>query len=144
MKWWLLIKNWRQWWQQNERRVLGMALLNWFGQMWSKLQVAADLSAESSATDGDSQNCQIFTDAIDEKCRQLDNLTEDIFDLMDELWRCRQRQLASGSVGTEDPLWQRWQIASMNKDGAQALLKTAASRVRQVVAEIDSIGRTEQ
>lgn len=120
-----------------------MALLNWFGQMWYKLQAAADWSVVSSAMEEDSQGCQIFTDAIDEKCRQLDNLTEDIFDLMDELWRCRQRQSASESVGTEDPLFERFQIASANKNGAKQLLKTAFSRVRQVVEEIDSIGRTE-
>ena len=118
-------------------------LFNWLGQTWYKLQAAADWNVVSSATDDDSQGCQIFTDAIDEKCRQLDNLTEDIFDLMDELWRCRQRQSASESVGTEDPIFQRFDIAAYNKDGAKQLLKTSASRVRQVVAEIDSIGRTE-
>ena len=121
-----------------------MALLNWFGQMWSKLAMAAKLSEESSAMDGDSQGCQIFTDAIEQKCDELDRLTADIFDLTDELWRCRQRQSASESVGTEDPLFQRFQIASMNASGAKQLLKTSASRVRQVVEEIDSIGRTSE
>ena len=121
-----------------------MALLNWFGQMWSKLAMAAELNEDSSAMDGDSQGCQIFTDAIEQKCDELDKLTADIFDLTDELWRCRQRQSTAESVGTEDPLFQRFQIASMNKDGAKQLLKTARSRVRQVVAEIDSIGRVEQ
>jgi type I site-specific restriction endonuclease len=120
-----------------------MALLNWFGQMWSKLAMAAESNEDSSAMDGDSQGCQIFTDAIEQKCDELDKLTADIFDLTDELWRCRERQSASESVGTEDPLFQRFQTAAYNKNEAQALLKTSASRVRQVVAEIDSIGRTE-
>ena len=120
-----------------------MALLNWFGQMFSRLQAAADLSEGDSETDSSSQGCQIYADALEEKGRQLDRLITDISILLDEFWRCRERQSASGSVGTEDPTFQRFQIASMNKDGAKQLLKTSASRVRQVVAEIDSIGRTE-
>jgi len=120
-----------------------MALLNWFGQMFSRLQAAADLSEVNSETDGDLQGCQIFADALDEKGRQLDRLVEDISILLDEFWRCRERQSAAESVGTEDPTFQRWQTAAANKMGAQGLLRTSASRVRQVVAEIDSIGRTE-
>jgi len=120
-----------------------MALLNWFGQMFSRLQAAADLSEVNSETDGDLQGCQIFADALDEKGRQLDRLVEDISILLDEFWRCRERQSAAESVGTEDPTFQRWQTAAANKMGAVGLLKTSASRVRQVVAEIDSIGRME-
>ena len=120
-----------------------MALLNWFGQMFMKLQAAADLSEGDSETDSNSQGCQIFADALDQKGQELDRLVTDISILLDEFWRCRERQSANESVGTEDPLFQRWQIAAANKNGAKQLLKTSASRVRQVVAEIDSIGRVE-
>jgi len=115
-------------------------LFNWFGQMFSRLQAAADLSEVNSETDGDSQGCQIYADALEEKGRQLDRLITDISILLDEFWRCRQKH---ESVGTEDPTFQRWQTAAANKMGAVGLLKTSASRVRQVVAEIDTIGRTE-
>ena len=119
-------------------------LFSWFGQMFMKLQAAADLSEANSETVGDSQGCQIFADALDQKGQELDRLVTDISILLDEFWRCRERQSTVGSVGTEDPTFQRFQIASMNKDGARQLLKTAASRLRQVVAEIDSIGRTSE
>jgi len=121
-----------------------MALLNWFGQMWQSLQAAADLSEVNSETDGSLQGCQIFADALGQKGQELDRLVTDISILLDEFWRCRERQSASESVGTEDPTFQRWQTAAANKMGAVGLLKTSASRVRQVVAEIDSIGRTSE
>ena len=123
-----------------------MALLNWFGQMWQSLQLAADLSDDNTATEvsDSSDPCHLFADALDEELRKMDEQNQRISDLMDQFWSCRERQSASGSVGTEDPLFQRFQIASMNKDGARQLLRTSASRVRQVVEEIDSIGRVEQ
>lgn len=120
-----------------------MALVNWFSQMFLKLQAAADLSEGDSETDSNSQGCQIYADALEEKGRQLDRLITDISILLDEFWRCRERQLTAESLGTEDQSFQRWQIAAANKNGAKQLLKTAFSRVQQVVAEIDSIGRTE-
>jgi hypothetical protein len=121
-------------------------LFSWFGQMWQSLQSAADLSADSTATEvsDSSDPCHLFADALDEELRKMDEQNQRISDLMDQFWSCRERQSAVGSVGTEDPLFQRWQIASANKNGAKQLLKTSASRVRQVVAKIDSIGRMEQ
>jgi type I site-specific restriction endonuclease len=119
-------------------------LLSWFGQMWYKPQAVADMSEGNSATEQELSSCQIFTDRLDQLGDELDKICEQIDFNLDQLWNCRQKQSASGSVGTEDQIFQRFQIASMNKGGAQALLKTAASRVRQVVEEIDSIGRTEQ
>ena len=121
-----------------------MALLSWLQQTFLKLQAAANLSEDNLETGEDLQGCQIFADALDEKGRQLDRLVEDISILLDEFWRCRERQLTAESLGTEDQSFQRWQIAAANKNGAQNLLKTSASRVRQVVREIDLIGRTGQ
>ena len=118
-------------------------LFSWFGQMWYKLQAVADMSEENSATEQELSSCQIFTDRLDQLGDELDKICEQIDFNLDQLWNCRQKQSASESVGTEDPIFQRFQIASMNKDGAKQLLKTSASRLRQVVAEIDSIGRTE-
>ena len=121
-------------------------LFSWFGQMWQSLQLAADLSDDNTATEvsDSSDPCHLFADALDEELRKMDEQNQRISDLMDQFWRCRERQSASGSVGTEDPLFQRWQIAAANKMGAKALLQTSASRLRQVVEEIGSIGRTEQ
>jgi len=120
-----------------------MALFNWFGQMWQSLRLAADLSADSTTTDelDSSDPCHLFADALDEEMRRMDEQNQRISDLLDQFWNCRQKH---ESVGTEDPTFQRWQTAAANKMGAVGLLKTSASRVRQVVAEIDSIGRTEQ
>ena len=120
-------------------------LFSWFGQMWQSLRSAADLSADSTATEGldSSDPCHLFADALDEELRKMDEQNQRISDLMDQFWNCRQKQSAAGSVGTEDQSFQRWQIAAANKMGAIGLLKTSASRVRQVVREIDSIGKTE-
>jgi hypothetical protein len=117
-------------------------LFSWFGQMWQSLQSAADLSEGSTVTEVlvSSDPCHLFADALEEEMRLMDEQNQRISDLMDQFWNCRQKH---ESVGTEDPIFQRWQTAAANKMGAIGLLKTAASRVRQVVAEIDSIGRTE-
>ena len=120
-------------------------LFSWFGQMWQSLRLAADLSADSTTTDelDSSDPCYLFADALDEEMRRMDEQNQRISDLLDQFWKCRQKQSAAESVGTEDPTFQRWQTAAANKMGAVGLLKTSASRVRQVVAEIDSIGQVE-
>ena len=117
-------------------------LFSWFGQMWQSLQSAADLSEGSTVTEelGLSDPCHLFADALDEELRKMDEQNQRISDLMDQFWNCRRQH---ESVGTEDPIFQRWQTAAANKMGAIGLMKTAARRLRQVVAEIDSIGRVE-
>ena len=113
-----------------------MSVFSWFGQMFSRLQAAADLNEASSATENEPSGCQIYADALEQKGLELDRLTEDIGALLDQLWECRK------SAQTVSELSMNTTQQSLN--GAKLLMTTAANRVRQVVDEIEIVTQREQ
>ena len=111
------------------------SVFSWFGQMFFKLQAAADLSEASSETEAEPSGCQIFADALDQAGIELDALTDRISTLLDQYWACRK------SAQTVSELSINTTQQSLN--GAKLLMKTAANRVRQVVDEIEIVTRQE-
>ena len=110
-----------------------MSVFSWFGQMFLKLQAAANLSEASLETEAEPSGCQIFADALDQAGIELDALTDRISTLLDQYWACRK------SAQTVSELSMNTTQQSVN--GAKLLLTTAANRVRQVVDEIEIVTR---
>lgn len=110
-----------------------MSVFSWFGQMFSRLQAAANLSEASSEMEAEPSGCQIFADALDQAGIELDALTDRISTLLDRYWECRK------SAQTVSELSLNTTQQSLN--GAKLLMKTAANRVRQVVDEIEIVTR---
>ena len=110
-----------------------MSVFSWFGQMFSRLQAAADLNEASSATENEPSGCQIYADALEQAGIELDALTDRISTLLDRYWECRK------SAQTVSELSINTTQQSLN--GAKLLMKTAANRVRQVVDEIEIVTR---
>ena len=108
-----------------------MSVFSWFGQMFSRLQAAADLNEASSATEREPSGCQIFADALEQAGMELDALTDRISTLLDRYWECRK------SAQTVSELSINTTQQSLN--GAKLLLTTAANRVRQGVDEIEIV-----
>ena len=113
-----------------------MSVFSWFGQMFFRLQAAADLSEASSETEAEPSGCQIFADALDQAGIELDALTDRISTLLDRYWECRK------SAQTVSELSINTTQQSLN--GAKLLMTTAAKRVRQVVEEIEIVTQREQ
>ena len=111
-----------------------MSVFSWFGQMFSKLQAAANLSEASSETEAEPSGCQIFADALDQAGIELDALTDRISTLLDQYWACRKSAATAVSELSINTTQQ-----SVN--GTKLLLTTAANRVRQVVDEIEIVTR---
>ena len=111
------------------------SVFTWFGQMFSKLQAAANLSEASSETEAEPSGCQIFADALDQAGIELDALTDRISTLLDRYWECRK------SAQTVSEL--RLNTTQQSVNGAKLLMKTAANRVRQVVDEIEIVTQRE-
>ena len=112
-----------------------MSVFSWFGQMFSKLQAAANLSEASSETEAEPSGCQIFADALDQAGIDLDALTDRISTLLDQYWACRK------SAQTVSELSLNRTQQSLN--GAKLLMTTAANRVRQVRDEIEIVTQRE-
>ena len=112
-----------------------MSVFSWFGQMFSKLQAAADLNEASSATENEPSGCQIYADALEQAGIELDALTDRISTLLDRYWECRK------SAQTVSELSLNTTQQSVN--GAKLLLLTAGNRVRQVRDEIEIVTRQE-
>lgn len=110
-----------------------MSMLGWFGQMFSRLQAAANLSEASSEMEAEPSGCQIFADALDQAGIELDALTDRISTLLDRYWECRK------SAQTVSELSINTTQQSLN--GAKLLMTTAANRVRQVRDEIEIVTR---
>ena len=110
-----------------------MSVFSWFGQMFSKLQAAANLSEASSEMEAEPSGCQIFADALDQAGIELDALTDRISTLLDRYWECRK------SAQTVSELSMNTTQQSVN--GAKLLMTTAANRVRQVRDEIEIVTR---
>ena len=111
-----------------------MSVFSWFGQMFSRLQAAADLNEASSATENEPSGCQIYADALEQKGLELDRLTEDIGALLDQLWACRK---SAATAVSELSL----NTTQQSVNGAKLLLLTAGNRVRQVRDEIEIVTR---
>ena len=110
-----------------------MGVFNWFGQMFFKLQAAANLSEVSSQTEAEPSGCQIYADALDQAGIELDALTDRISTLLDRYWECRK------SAQTVSELSVNTTQQSLN--GAKLLMLTARNRVRQVRDEIEIVTR---
>ena len=113
------------------------SVFSWFGQMFSKLQAAANLSEASSETEAEPSGCQIFADALDQAGIELDALTDRISTLLDRYWACRKSAATAVSELSINTTQQ-----SVN--GAKLLMTTAANRVRQVVDEIEIVTRQDK
>ena len=118
-------------------------LYSWLKNKVSSLPEESDSPEASSATGGDSHNCQIYSDALEQAGLELDELVNRIGDLMSQFWECRRAQGLQESVGTEDPRLQRLATTDKSVNAAKLLLTTAANRVRQVVDEIEIVTRQE-
>ena len=112
-----------------------MSVFSWFGQMFSRLQAAADLSEASSETEAEPSGCQIFADALDQAGIELDALTDRISTLLDRYWECRKSEQTVSEL--------RLNTTQQSVNGAKLLMTTAANRVRQVVDEIEIVTRQE-
>ena len=110
-----------------------MSVFGWFGQIFSRLQAAADLSEVSSETEAEPSGCQIFADALDQAGIELDILTDRISTLLDQYWECRK------SAQTVSEL--RLNTTQQTLNGAKLLMVTAGNRVRQVRDEIEIVTR---
>ena len=106
-------------------------VFSWFGQMFSKLQAAANLSEASSEMEAEPSGCQIFADALDQAGIELDALTDRISTLLDQYWACRK------SAQTVSEL--RLNTTQQSVNGAKLLMTTAANRARQVRDEIEIV-----
>jgi hypothetical protein len=108
-------------------------LYGWLRQTWSSLLTEADLSAGNTATEEPkfTDPCHLFQDALDEELRLMDLQNQRISDLLDQFWRCRDRQQTAG--------FEAGQNARKSIEGAKMLLNTAANRVRQVIDEIEIV-----
>ena len=114
-------------------------LYGWLRQTWSSLVAVADMSEQSTATAGESEGCQIYSDALDQLMLEYDQLCDRIDWNLDHLWECRKQRALQESVGTEDPKLKRLATTDKSVNGAKLLLQTAANRVRQVVNEIEIV-----
>ena len=110
------------------------SVFSWFGQMFFKLQAAANLSEVSLETEAEPSGCQIFADALDQAGIELDALTDRISTLLDQYWACRK---SAATAVSELSL----NTTEQSLKGAKLLLLTSANRVRQVVDEIDIVTR---
>ena len=113
-----------------------MSVLGWFGQMFSRLQAAANLSEVSSETEAEPSGCQIFADALDQAGIELDALTDRISTLLDQYWACRK---SAATAVSELSL----NTTEQSLKGAKLLMLTAGNRVRQVRDEIEIVTRQE-
>ena len=113
-----------------------MSVFSWFGQMFSKLQAAANLSEVSSETEAEPSGCQIFADALDQAGIELDALTDRISTLLDQYWACRK---SAATAVSELSL----NTTEQSLKGAKLLMLTAGNRVRQVRDEIEIVTRQE-
>ena len=115
-----------------------LRLFSWFGQMIS----SPDEGQESGSTDTTTGDpCHLFTDALDEKAEQLDQLVEDIDVLLDQLYHCRTGTLASASWlvlpnESEEYRQQRIGAAAVQQTirqlrNAATMVKTTAITLRQ-------------
>jgi len=111
-----------------------MSVFSWFGQMFSKLQAAANLSEVSSETEAEPSGCQIFADALDQAGIELDALTDRISTLLDQYWACRK---SAATAVSELSL----NTTEQSLKGAKLLMLTAGNRVRQVRDEIEIVTR---
>ena len=112
------------------------SVFSWFGQMFSRLQAAANLSEVSSETEAEPSGCQIFADALDQAGIELDALTDRISTLLDQYWACRK---SAATAVSELSL----STTEQSLRGAKLLMLTAANRVRQVRDEIEIVTRQE-
>ena len=110
-----------------------MSVFSWFGQMFLKLQAAANLSEASSETEAEPSGCQIFADALDQAGIELDALTDRISTLLDQYWACRKSAQTVSELSTN--------TTQQSLNGAKLLMTTAANRVRQVRDEIEIVTR---
>ena len=110
-------------------------VFSWFGQMFSRLQAAADLNEASSATENEPSGCQIYADALEQAGIELDALTDRISTLLDQYWACRKsaQTVSELSLNTTE----------QSLKGAKLLMLTAGNRVRQVRDEIEIVTRQE-
>ena len=109
-------------------------VFSWFGQMFSRLQAAANLSEVSSETEAEPSGCQIFADALDQAGIELDALTDRISTLLDQYWACRK---SAATAVSELSL----NTTEQSLKGAKLLMLTAGNRVRQVRDEIEIVTR---
>ena len=114
-----------------------MSVFSWFGQMFSRLQAAADLNEASSATENEPSGCQIYADALEQAGIELDALTDRISTLLDQYWACRKSAATAVSE-------LRLNTMQQSVNGAKLLMTTAANRVRQVVDEIKIVTRQDK
>ena len=99
-----------------------LRLFSWFGQMIS--QQSEDTASDSTdTTTGDP--CHLFTDALEEKGRQLDQLVQDIDVLLDQLYHCRTGTLASAS----------W-LAQPNESEEYRQQRIGAAAVQQTIRQL--------
>ena len=99
-----------------------LKLFSWFGQMISP----PDEERESGSTDTTMADpCHLFTDALDEKAEQLDQLVEDIDVLLDQLYHCRTGTLASAS----------W-LAQPNESEEYRQQRIGAAAVQQTIRQL--------
>ena len=112
-----------------------MNVFSWFGQMFFKLQAAANLSEASSEMEAEPSGCQIFADALDQAGIELDALTDRISTLLDQYWACRKSAAAVSELSIN--------TTQQSLNGAKLLMLTAANRVRQVRDEIEIVTRQE-
>ena len=99
-----------------------LRLFSWFGQMI----LSPDEGRESDSTDtATGDPCHLFTDALDEKAEQLDQLVEDIDTLLDQLYHCRTGTLASAS----------W-LAQPNESEEYRQQRIGAAAVQQTIRQL--------
>ena len=99
-----------------------LKLFSWFGQMISSQSEGTASDLTDTAT-GDP--CHLFTDALEEKGQQLDQLVEDIDVLLDQLYHCRTGTLASAS----------W-LAQPNESEEYRQQRIGAAAVQQTIRQL--------
>jgi len=116
------------------------AVYDWLRQTWSTLVMVADMSEPSTATEPPEPGCEIYTDALDQLTNELDDICNRIDFNLDKLWECRQAKAqAFGGIDLN-----RANMTRQSISGAQRLLQTARSRVRQVADEIEIVSKPPQ
>lgn len=105
-----------------------LRLFSWFGQMIS--QPPEDTASGSTDT-ATGDPCHLFTDALEEKGRQLDQLVEDIDTLLDQLYHCRTETLASAS----------W-LAQPNESEEYRQQRIGAAAVQQTIQQLRNAATT--
>ena len=111
------------------------ALYDWLRQTWSTLVMVADMNEPSTATEPPERGCEIYTDALDQLTKELDDICNRIDFNLDRLWECRQAKAAAfGGIDAN-----RANMTNQSIAGAKIILRTARNRVNQVIGEIEIV-----